>query len=418
MEQEQKPKKEFGKKVARFHDKYYKHLLIIPAIILLLSFIYMGIFYYNNQDFMHKDISLTGGTSITVHEKIDKNELESYLSDKLESLTVREISDLITREQIAVIIETTSDTETTKIVLEDYLGHALTNENSSFEFTGSALSEGFFKQLLFAVLLAFVFMALVVFIIFRNFVPSTAIILAAFTDIFMTLALFNFLGMQMSTAGIIAFLMLIGYSVDTDILLTNRVLKRHEGSLNRRIFSAFKTGTTMTLTSLLAIITALLIVSSFSPVLTKIFTVLVIGLSFDILNTLITNVSIIKWYVKRMISVSFVVIVVFTVSLVMNFSCITSSKSSMPSIFLLSTDVIICPFFNPCSNAVEFGSTLVTKTPFCKKTGGNPNMEIKDRIKIIISIQIFQVNLSFILTILYLFLQQGGYLLQDILNFY
>ncbi len=238
---------------------------------------------------MHKDISLTGGTSITIHERIDTNELRSHLLDKLESLIVREISDLITREQISVIVETTSDLETTRVVLEDYLGYALTDENSSIEFTGSALSEGFFKQLLFAVLLAFIFMALIVFIIFRSFVPSLAIILAAFTDIFMTLALFNLLGMQMSTAGIIAFLMLIGYSVDTDILLTNRVLKRREGSLNRRIFSAFKTGITMTLTSLLAIITALLIVSSFSPVLTKIFTVLVIGLSFDLLNTWITN---------------------------------------------------------------------------------------------------------------------------------
>lgn len=299
MEQEQKTPGKFSNKLARFHNKYYKHLLIIPAIILLFSFIYMGIFYYNNGDFMHKDISLTGGTSITIHERIDTNELKSYLSDKLESLTVREISDLITREQISVIVETTSDAETTRAVLEDYLGYALTDENSSIEFTGSALSEGFFKQLLFAVLLAFVFMALVVFIIFRSFVPSFAIILAAFTDIFMTLALFNLLGMQMSTAGIIAFLMLIGYSVDTDILLTNRVLKRREGSLNRRIFSAFKTGITMTLTSLLAIITALLIVSSFSAVLTKIFTVLVIGLSFDLLNTWITNASIIKWYVKR-----------------------------------------------------------------------------------------------------------------------
>lgn len=303
MEQEEKPKEKpkekLKTKVTKFHNKYYKHLLIIPAIILLFSFIYMGIFYYNNGDFMHKDISLTGGTSITIHERIDTDELKSYLSDKLESLTVREISDLITREQISVIVETTSDAETTKTILEDYLGYALTDENSSLEFTGSALSEGFFKQLLFAILLAFIFMALVVFLIFRSFVPSTAIILAAFTDIFMTLALFNLLGMQMSTAGIIAFLMLIGYSVDTDILLTNRVLKRHEDTLNKRIFSAFKTGTTMTLTSLLAIIIALIIVSSFSAVLTKIFTVLVIGLSFDILNTWITNVSILKWYVKR-----------------------------------------------------------------------------------------------------------------------
>ena len=235
---------------------------------------------------------------MTIHVKRNIEDVEKDLSGKLESLSIREISDLITREQKAIIIETTSDAETTREVLEDYIGYTLTEENSSFEFTGSSLSKSFFRQLLIAILLAFVFMALVVFIIFRTFVPSAAIIISAFADIFMTLTLFNILGLEMSSAGIIAFLMLIGYSVDTDILLTNRVLKRHEDPLNRRIFSAFKTGITMTLTSLMAIIFALLIVMSFSAVLTKIFTILVIGLSFDILNTWITNVSLIKWYVK------------------------------------------------------------------------------------------------------------------------
>lgn len=296
---------------------------------------------------MHKDISLTGGTSITIYEKININELKTHLSDKLESLTVREVSDLITREQIAVIVETTSDRGQTKTTLEDYLGYELVDgENSSLESTSSALSESFFSQLILAIITAFLFMGWVVFIIFgkkmkiklltgaisilpilsfflfsfssglamilslaalvinsvfyfRNSIPSLAIILSAFADIFMTLALFNLLGMKMSTAGIVAFLMLIGYSVDTDILLTNRVLKRHEDSLNKRLFSAFKTGITMTLTSLLAIVIALFVVSSFSAVLTKIFTVLVIGLGFDILNTWITNVSILKWYVKK-----------------------------------------------------------------------------------------------------------------------
>jgi len=346
MEEKKESKEKLKTKVTKFHNKYYKHLLILPAIILLISFVYMGIFYYNNGDFMYKDISLTGGTSVTIYEKIDINELKSILSDKLESLTVRETSDLITREQIAVIVETTSDADTTRTVLEEYFGYSLTDENSSFEFTGSALSESFFAQLILAIITAFLFMGWVVFIIFgkklkiklltgaitvlpilsffifsfssglammlsltallinsifyfKNSIPSLAIILSAFADIFMTLALFNLLGMKMSTAGIVAFLMLIGYSVDTDILLTNRVLKRHEDSLNKRLFSAFKTGMTMTLTSLLAIIIALIVVSSFSPILTKIFTVLVIGLGFDILNTWITNVSILKWYVKR-----------------------------------------------------------------------------------------------------------------------
>ncbi len=293
---EQKEKKRFKTQVSRFHDKHYKHLLLVPALILLFFFIYMGIFYSNTGDFIHRDISLTGGTTITINEKINLDDLKGYLDGKLDSFSVREISSLGTGEPIAVVVETTTGADEAKQVLEDYLGFKLTEENSSIEFTGSALSKGFFKQLLIAILLAFIFMAIVVFIIFRTFVPSAAIIISAFADIFMTLTLLNILGIQMSTAGIIALLMLIGYSVDTDILLTNRVLKQKQGSVNSRIFSAFNTGIMMTLTSLVAVTAALLVVRSFSATLTKIFTVLVIGLGFDLLNTWITNVSILKWY--------------------------------------------------------------------------------------------------------------------------
>ncbi len=294
-----KEKEKFTKIFEKFHDKYYKLLLLIPAIILIFGFIYMGIFYSNNQDFIYRDITLTGGTSVTIYEKINTDDLKRELSEELEEINTREIYDLFTGEQEAVIIETKSDGQETKEILEQYLGYNLTEENSSFEFTGSALSESFYRQLLIAILFAFIFMAIVVFIIFRTFIPSLAVIISAFADIFMTLVLVDILGLKMSTAGIVAFLMLIGYSVDTDILLTTRILKRYEGSLNERIFKAFKTGMTMTLTSLLAIIVALFVVKSFSIVLTQIFTILAIGLCFDIFNTWITNVSILKWYVKK-----------------------------------------------------------------------------------------------------------------------
>lgn len=282
-----------------WHDKYYKLLLLIPIALLLFSFIYMFIFYHNNNDFIYKDISLTGGTSVTIYQNINGEKLEQDLSGKLEDINTREIYDLVTREQKAIIIETRTEGDETKIILEEYLGYELVLGNSSFEFTGSALSESFFKQLLIAILFAFIFMAIVVFIMFRSFVPSAAVILSALADILMTLTLVNMLEIKMSSAGIVAFLMLIGYSVDTDILLTTRMLKRGEGSLNQRIFGAFKTGLTMTLTSLLAIIFALIIAKSFSIVLSQIFTVLAIGLGFDLLNTWITNNSILKWYVEK-----------------------------------------------------------------------------------------------------------------------
>ena len=114
------------------------------------------------------------------------------------------------------------------------------------------------------------------------------------------LTLVNFLGLRISSAGVVAFLMLIGYSVDTDILLTNKVLKSNDNeSLNQRIFKAFRTGIMMTLTSITAVAFALIIIRPFSSVLNQIFTILAIGLGFDLINTWITNVSILKWYKEK-----------------------------------------------------------------------------------------------------------------------
>ena len=287
------------KKFEKFYDKNYKILLIIPLTLLIFSFIYMGFFYSNTGEFIHRDFSLTGGTSITIIGKVNAEDLKQSLAGKLNEINVRETYDIVTREQTALIVETKTDLDEAKKVIEDYLGYTLNKENSSFEFISSTLGESFYKQLLITLFFAFFFMALVVFFIFRSFVPSAAVILSAFADIFMTLTLVNILGIKMSSGGIVAFLMLIGYSVDTDILLTNRILKRSDGTLNERIFGAFKTGMTMTLTSLLAIIFALIVSISFSSLLTQIFTVLAIGLGFDILNTWITNVSLLKWYVEK-----------------------------------------------------------------------------------------------------------------------
>ncbi len=290
-------KENFRKKLTAFHDKNYKLLLLIPVIFLIFGFIYMGIFYSQNHDFINKDISLTGGTSVTINEKINAADLENALSGKLENVKIREISDLVTHEQIAVIIDTKSDGQETRTVLEEYLHYPLTEENSSFEFTGSTLSNSFYQQLLIALLIAFVLMAVVVSIQFRNFIPSMAVIFSAFADIFFTLVTINLLGLQISTAGIVALLMLIGYSVDTDILLTNRVLRREGKSLNQKIWDSFKTGITMTLIAIGSALIAMFIVGPFSSVLKQIFLILAIGLCFDILNTWLTNTSIIKWYV-------------------------------------------------------------------------------------------------------------------------
>lgn len=330
----------------KWYNKNYKKILVLPAIILTLSLIYIGVFYFQTGDIIHKDVSLTGGTTITIQTEISSQELESIISQKLTDFEIKTISDNAGNQIQLMITVGEENTKTLEEALEDFLGYNLTSENSSQETTSASLSADFYKQLIVAVILAFFWMAAVVFLIFskgkkeklwiivlnvslgfflgkffltinpiisaiiflafaitlvriyiKNSVPAFAVMFCAFSSIVMTLAVVDIVGMKISTAGIVAFLMLIGYSVDTDILLTTRLLKRREG-VNTALLGAFKTGTTMTITSIIAIITALIVVSSFASVLNQIFTILLIGLTFDLFNTWLTNASIIKWYVE------------------------------------------------------------------------------------------------------------------------
>ncbi len=292
---QQESRSSFG----RWYQKHYKHLLILPAIILILSIIYLAQFTAKNGDIIYKDISLTGGTTITVFDKTaDIDELKQFLINQFPDLSIRRIDDIRTGEQKAFLLESKSEADVLKQALESKLEYQLTNENSSIEFSGEALSTGFYKQLRTALIIAFILMAIVVFIIFKTAIPSGAVILSAFADILMTLAVINFLGFQLSTAGIIALLMLIGYSVDTDILLTARLLKSTEGTISQRLKGAFETGMTMTLTAIAAIAVGLFIISPISEVLKQMFTIILIGLVFDIFNTWVTNASILKWYME------------------------------------------------------------------------------------------------------------------------
>jgi preprotein translocase subunit SecF len=103
--------------------------------------------------------------------------------------------------------------------------------------------------------------------------------------------------MKLGTAGIAAFLMLIGYSVDTNILLSTKVIKRKEGTVLERIFGAMKTGLMMSTTTICAITVALIFTQS--EVIRQIMTILLIGLLVDLVNTWIQNVGILRIYLER-----------------------------------------------------------------------------------------------------------------------
>lgn len=298
-------KKSLKQTLLEIYDKKYKLLLVIPMLVLLLALAQISYQVYKTGDFLNKDVSLKGGVTITVPYKneFDAHELDETLSRAFPNndVSVRLLKG--TGTTTGVIVE--ADIEgTNKEQLDSFINEIgkslninMDNINYGIEIIGSSLGSSFFKESLIALAIAFLFMGLVVLIYFRTYIPSLAIILATFSDMVVSLAVVNLLGIEIGTAGIAAFLMLIGYGVDTNILLTVRVLKRREGIVMERVLSSLKTGMTMTFVSMLSVIVVLVVAQS--DIIRQIMIIMLAGLFADMLFTWIQNVGLLRIYTER-----------------------------------------------------------------------------------------------------------------------
>jgi preprotein translocase subunit SecF len=291
-------KKEY-KGFLKVYDKHYMKLLIIPILLFLIA---VGAIIYQistTGDFMNKGVSLKGGMVITipVNTPVSQVDVENILKSNFpqDDIEVRSIAELGVQKAIIITTDNLDAEEQILEVITPIIPNA--SDDASTETTGSSLGGGFFKQTMIAMLIAFVCMGIVVFISFRQFVPSMMVILAVFVNIVETLAVVNLLGIKISTAGIASFLMLIGYSVDTDVLLTSRVLKGKEGTVFDRVLSAAKTGLLMTFTAITSVTIGLIMSSS--GTIKEIMTIVLIGLIFDIVNTWIQNVALLRYYLEH-----------------------------------------------------------------------------------------------------------------------
>lgn len=267
----------------------YKPLIAIPVIITIIA---VAILAINGLD---QGIELKGGTiaDLQLQQPIDESQLEDIISEGLRTNEVDVISNSPTQATVEISGEANYET------LQNTLNGTATI--LSFRSLGAVLSAEALTQVYWALGFAFLFMAITVFIIFRSFVPSIAVILAALSDIIIAAGGMSLFGIPLSLASVGALLLLIGYSVDTDVLLTTRVLKRREGTITERAIDAMKTGLTMAITSIGAMITLYVVVMIFIPsaqVLADIAAVLIIGLAADILVTWLMNLGILRLYME------------------------------------------------------------------------------------------------------------------------
>lgn len=271
-------------------EKYTpQQLVVIPLVLFILSLVVIASTYMATGMPVKPGIDFSGGTAVTIITTDSSEQLKVTFA----GYPLSEVSDMNNGKFLKFgSMDEPQYLALTQLINEKY-------PDAKIDQIGESFGKSLQSQAAIALLFSFIGMAIVIFISFRTFVPSMAVVLSALADMVMTAAVMNIVGIQLSLGTTAALLMLIGYSVDSDILLTNRVLKR-QGKLHDKLMGAFHTGMIMTSTTLAAV-AALFLVSWFGSVqiLMEISAVLLIGLVADILNTWLTNVGILKWYVLK-----------------------------------------------------------------------------------------------------------------------
>ena len=267
-----------------------RQMVVIPVIILIFSLAILG---YNLATIgmpVRPGIDFSGGTAVTVFTTETTEQLEAAFQG-YPLLPVREGMNNGKFLRFGPMDDASLQALTT-LITSKY-------PDAKIDQIGASFGQTLQQQAIIVLIISFIGMTIVVFLAFRSFVPSAAVILSAFADIVMTAAAMSLVGIDLSLPTTAALLMLIGYSVDSDILLTMRVLKR-QGKLEEKLSGAFKTGIIMTTTTIAAV--AAMWVVAFAAQITEIWeiaTVLLIGLFVDMMNTWLTNAGIIKWFVLK-----------------------------------------------------------------------------------------------------------------------
>jgi len=271
-----------------------RQLAAIPLAVLVLALAIIGGWYLVTGTPANLGLEFTGGVELRIADDGDGN-----MQERIETSFDREPDSIraIPADDVFVVTFRSAEDD------PDGLASDLESQADAAGFTTEAIDQvspsfaaDTAQTALFGVALAFLGMSVLVFALFRTFVPSIAVVASAFSDIVIPIAVMNLLGIEMTLGTIAALLMIIGYSVDSDILLNNSVLRR-TGEFYESVSRAMRTGVTMTLTSTAAMIVMAIVASLFGiDLLRNIGIILAVGLCADLMNTYLMNVSLLRWY--------------------------------------------------------------------------------------------------------------------------
>jgi len=340
----------------KLYDKNYKRLMLVPAVLtvifLFILFVYPGVTL---------GLDFVGGTRVIVNTDALNDQAVSALltntlklpevkvtsvsspfgsSTRIEYAEPKNISDArilldeaimskdsspeLAKQKLSNALQlmgkTSESDDTTELITQ--AAQAINEESqristqvretliSSFnlpadtpfttEEVAPTVGKDFLMNALQVAIASIILLTIVVFIFFRELVPSLAIVEAALFDMLTAVALSTLFGFSFTLSTVASLLMLVGFSVDTDVLLTTRVLKRKDKDVLARSNDTLQTGLTVSATVMGAMF-AMLIVSYFAQIsiIFEISAVVLFGMVGDLIATWLTNAPILLWYWEK-----------------------------------------------------------------------------------------------------------------------
>ncbi len=266
-------------------------VLAVALLVLSGSFLVYGTPVQLGMDF-------AGGAELTVQTTSSEEEIQNAFDVEPDSIQAVQAPGV--ENQYTVQFAGIEDGDAIQALTEQAEANLEADGDASIVQQESTASPAFAEQTqqtaLLGLAVAFLGMSVIAFVLFRTFVPSIAIVVSAFSDIVIPLAFMSIVGIQLSLGTVAALLMLIGYSVDSDILLNNHILRR-EGDFFESTHRAMRTGITMTVTSMMAMLVMGVTAYLFGvELLASIGIILFVGLAADLMNTYMLNLSMLRWY--------------------------------------------------------------------------------------------------------------------------
>ncbi len=280
-----------------WHTKHLKPRQMI-AIPLVLAAFFAAVFLIRG---VPVSIEFSSGAMIS-YRNLENSPNADAVEVALNTVLAAEVKAVATKDPatgtFGLDIQTTkalddNGRELVQRTMADQFGIQSTPEFFSIE---AAISQDYLRGAMWAIICAFIAMGVIVLLTFRKKI-ATIMLLCVALNMLWALGGLALLQMQFSLASLAGFLLMVGFSIDTNILLTTHVLKRLGGEPRERMANAMITGFMITGTTLTTMICINILVTN--PSITQLVTVLTFGLAGDLFNTWFLNGGVLIRYAER-----------------------------------------------------------------------------------------------------------------------